>query len=90
MRSELSLCCFDIAKENVNRSGVFGVEKTLPASLAALESGTVEDRRLLEALLRNPDTVEVNDLLEANEGVRGPWKDADARRWCPDNTIVGM
>ena len=67
-----------IAKENASRSGVFGVDETLPASLA-LESKATDDRRLLEVLRKNSDTVDVKDFLEAKEGVRRLWTDVDGR-----------
>ena len=59
-RSEVSLGR-DMDGENAGRSGVRGDENTLPASLRV--SCAVESR-LLEALLSNPETVEVKDLLD--------------------------
>lgn len=81
-RREWSLSCFDTDGEKVVRSGVRGVEKTLPPSLLAWSKRAEERRFMLLVFRRKPDTVDENDFLEETEGVREApmWKLDDERR----------
>ena len=70
---------FDKEGEKAERSGVLGEENTLPASL--LESLAMVSR-LLDDLLRSPETVEVNDRFDWIDAGRDvfTWKLDEGRR----------
>ena len=74
--------------EKPPRSGVRGDVNTL--ALSGLMSKVFESR-LLDALLRNPETEEVKERLDCRDGGRGVWTwklDEGRRRWEDDADAV--
>lgn len=79
MRREASLG-LDKEGEKAERSGVLGEEKTLPVSLR--DPSWLEETLRLDALLRKPDTEDVNERFDCTDGGRDActWKLEEAWR----------